>query len=208
VELCIADAVNPGNNGDLLKGEPPMSPHVCPWWGGYFIDNPLRRWLHNPKRILAPYVVPGMTVMDFGCGMGMFAIAMAEKVGPEGRVIAVDLQAKMLEVLMQRARKAGVAERIRPHCCAADSIGLDEQVDFVLAFYSAHEVPDVRRLIGEVYGCLRAGGKFLVVEPVGHVTAQEFEAMLSLADEIGLQEQERPRIRFSRAAVLLKTVAQ
>ena len=24
--------------------------HVCPWWGGYFIDNPLRRWLHDPDK--------------------------------------------------------------------------------------------------------------------------------------------------------------
>ena len=41
-----------------------MDEHVCPWWGGYFIDNPLRRLLHNPKKILGPYVKPGMTVME------------------------------------------------------------------------------------------------------------------------------------------------
>ena len=41
-------------------------PHVCPWWGGYFIDNPLRRLLHNPDKIVGPYVMPGMTVMDVG----------------------------------------------------------------------------------------------------------------------------------------------
>jgi hypothetical protein len=37
-------------------------PHVCPWWGGYFIDNPLRRLFHNPEKIVGPYVQPGMTV--------------------------------------------------------------------------------------------------------------------------------------------------
>ena len=41
-------------------------PHVCPWWGGYFIDNPLRRLFHNPEKIVGPYVQPGMTVMDVG----------------------------------------------------------------------------------------------------------------------------------------------
>ena len=82
-----------------------MGPHVCPWWGGYFIDNRLRRWLHNPEQILAPYVSPGMTAMDFGCGMGMFSIAMAKLVGDKGRVIAVDLQQKMLDVLQKRARR-------------------------------------------------------------------------------------------------------
>ena len=56
-------------------------PHVCPWWGGYFIDNPLRRLLHNPEKIIGPYVRPGMTVMDVGCGMGFCSIAMAKIVG-------------------------------------------------------------------------------------------------------------------------------
>ncbi len=54
-----------------------MSPHVCPWWGGYFIDNRFRRILHKPEKILDPYVRRGMTVLDFGCGMGFFSIAMA-----------------------------------------------------------------------------------------------------------------------------------
>ena len=91
--------------------------HICPWWGGYFIDNWFRRLLHNPEKIVGPYVKPGMTVMDVGCGMGMFSIAMAKMVGAEGRVIAVDLQQKMLDVLRKRAEKAGVADRIQLHKC-------------------------------------------------------------------------------------------
>jgi ubiquinone/menaquinone biosynthesis C-methylase UbiE len=176
---------------------------VCPWWGGYFIDNPLRRLLHCPEKILGPYVKPGMTAMDVGCGMGLFSIAMARMVGDEGRVIAVDLQQKMLDVLQNRAKKAGVADRITPHRCNADSIGLSEPVDFALAFYSAHEVPCLRRLLDEIHKCLRSDARFLVVEPMGHVTARDFEAMLSLAEEIGFRVQERPHVRLSRAAVLV-----
>ncbi len=180
-----------------------MSDHVCPWWGGYFIDNPLRRLLHNPEKILGPYVKPGMTVMDFGCGMGLFSIAMAKLAGDEGKVIAVDLQQEMLDVLVKRAGKAGVVERITTHRCEADSIGLTEPVDFALAFYSAHEVPNLRRLLAEIHGCLRPGGESLVVEPIGHVALKDFEAMLSLAEEIGFRLQERPRVRLSRAALLV-----
>jgi ubiquinone/menaquinone biosynthesis C-methylase UbiE len=181
-----------------------MGPHVCPWWGGYFIDNRLRRWLHNPERILASCVRPGVTAMDFGCGMGMFTIAMAHLVGTEGRVIAVDLQQEMLDVLQKRARKAGVLDRIRTHLCEPNSIGLDERVDFALAFYSAHEAPDLRRLLGEIRSNLQPQGRLLVVEPIGHVTANDFQAMISLAAEIGLQEQERPHVRLSRAVILVK----
>ena len=96
----------------VMHREGIMAGHVCPWWGGYFIDNWLRRLFHDPDAILRPYVHPGMTVMDVGCGMGLFAIAMARLVGPTGKVIAVDLQQQMLDVLGKRALKAGVADRI------------------------------------------------------------------------------------------------
>ena len=181
-----------------------MRPHVCPWWGGYFIDNRLRRLLHNPEKILGPYVREGMTAMDVGCGMGIFAIPAARLVGGQGRVIAVDLQQKMLDVLSKRARKAGVADRIDTHCCEANALGVTAPVDFTLAFYSAHEVPDPRRLLSEIHACLRPEGRFLVVEPVGHVPAAAFQDMISLAEEIGLVLTDRPRILLSRAAVLVK----
>lgn len=179
-------------------------PHVCPWWGGYFIDNPVRRWLHNPERIVSPYVEPGMTILDFGCGMGIFTIAMARLVGDGGRVIAVDLQQQMLDVLSRRAEKAGAAERIDTHRCSEDSLDLDEPVDFALAFYSAHEVPDARRLLAEIQRLLPPQGRFLVVEPIGHVTKGEFARMTTLAGEVGFRADERPRVRLSHAVVLVK----
>jgi len=181
-----------------------MREHVCPWWGGYFIDNKLRRLIHNPEKILGPYVEPGATVMDFGCGMGLFSIAMARLVGPQGKVIAVDLQQKMLDVLARRAAKAGVADRIIPRRSEKESLGFIEPVDFALAFYSAHEVPNLRRLLAEIHACLRARGKFLVVEPRGHVGPKEFSAMLSQAEAIGFRVQQEPRVALSRAAVLKK----
>ena len=181
-----------------------MSPYVCPWWGGYFIDNRFRRLLHKPEAILATHVRLGMAVMDFGCGMGFFAIPMARLVGNCGRVVAVDLQQKMLDALRKRAAKAGVADRIHTHRCQRDSLGMETTVDFVLAFYSVHEVPDPRRLFSEIHDCLRQQGKLLVVEPVGHVTAPAFQQTISRAEEVGFTLQDRSRIRLSRAALLRK----
>ena len=119
-------------------------PHVCPWWGGYFIDNPIRRLFHDPEKIVGPYVGPGMTAMDVGCGMGFCSIAMAKIVGDSGLVVAVDFQQKMLDVLRQRATVAGVANRIRLHKCEQNRLGVDAQADFALAFMMVHEVPDLR----------------------------------------------------------------
>lgn len=181
-----------------------MREHVCPWWGGYFIDNRLRRLIHNPEKILGPYIKPGATVMDFGCGMGLFSIAMAKLVGPDGKVIAVDLQQKMLDVLARRAAKAGVAERLIPRRSEKESLGFVEPVDFALAFYSAHEVPNLRRLFTEIRECLRAGGQYLVVEPKGHVGPADFAMMLQLAESVGFRVQQQPRVALSRAAVFGK----
>ena len=116
-----------------------MSGHICPWWGGYFIDNPLRWLLHDPAKIVGPYIMPGMTVVDIGCGMGFLSLAMARMVGERGVVIAVDLQQQMLEHHNAAGQKAGLAERIRPHRCQQDRLGVDARVDFAVAMMMVHE---------------------------------------------------------------------
>jgi SAM-dependent methyltransferase len=89
-----------------------MSKRVCPWWLGYFLASPLRRWLEDPEEILADYVRKGMTVLEPGPGMGFFTTELARRVGESGRVIAVDLQPRMLNGLKRRLQKAGLADRV------------------------------------------------------------------------------------------------
>lgn len=179
-------------------------PHVCPWWCGYFIDNCLRCRIHNPVRIVGPYVKLGMRVMDVGCGMGMFSVAMAKMVGVQGRVIAVDLQQKMLDALRRRATSAGIDDRIRLHRCEKDRLGMEEPVDFVLAFAMMHEVPDQQRLLREIHFCLKPAGRLLLAEPRIHVSGKAFEKTIATAEKVGLHGIEEPRVRFCRAVVLGK----
>ncbi len=179
-----------------------MASHVCPWWGGYFLDNSLRRLIHDPKTILGPYVKPGMTVMDVGCGMGLFSIAAAKMVGDQGRVIAVDLQEKMLGVLRRRAERAGVADRIETHKCEQNRLGVDAQADFALGFMMVHEVPDQGRLLGEIHTCLKPGGRLLVAEPKIHVPGRAFQQTVATAGELGFRVVEEPRVHGCRAVVL------
>ncbi len=116
--------------------------HGCTCWIAYPFDNPIRKLIYNTHKILGDYIKEGMTVMDVGCGMGYFSIGMAKLVGADGKVIAVDLQQKMLDVMLKRARRSGVANRIIPHRCEADTIGIGKPVDFMLAFWMVHEVGD------------------------------------------------------------------
>lgn len=180
--------------------------HICPWWGGYFIDNPLRRWFHDPEKIVGPYVRPGMVVIDIGCGMGLFSIAMARMVGEGGEVIAVDLQQQMLDVLRRRAEKVGVAARVQTHRCEPDRLGVDVQADFALAFMMVHEVPDQGRLLAEIHGCLKPGGKLLVAEPKIHVPARAFRQTVGAAEELGFRVAEKPAVRWCRAVLLIGAV--
>ena len=70
---------------------------VCPVERAGSLDNRVRKWLQNPKKILEPYITEGMIVLDVGCGPGFFSIDMAQMVGNSGRVIASDLQEGMLQ---------------------------------------------------------------------------------------------------------------
>ncbi len=182
-----------------------MAAHVCPWWSvPLTINPPLRRWLHDPQKIVGPYVKPGMTAIDVGCGVGWFSIPMAQMVGDGGKVVAIDLQPQMLAMLRRRAEKAGVADRIVMHKCQQDRLEIDLEADFALIFAMLHEVPDQRRLLGEIHACLKPGGELLLAEPPLHVSGKSFAREVAAAEEAGFCIVDRPQVRWSRAVLLWK----
>jgi ubiquinone/menaquinone biosynthesis C-methylase UbiE len=185
-----------------------MSGHrVCPWWLGYLLACPLRRRVHNAAAILAPYVHEGMTVLEPGPGMGFFTLELGRRVGARGRVVAVDIQPKMLAVLQRRAKRAGVGGQVEARLAPAASLGLDDlagQVDFALAFAMVHEMPSASAFFADVSRAMKPGARMLVAEPSGHVNDAAFAEELNAAAAAGLRVLERPAIRRSFAAVLVK----
>ena len=176
--------------------------HTCPWWLCFTFDNLIRKLFQNPKQILRPYVAEGITVLDIGPGMGYFSIPLARMVGPGGRVIAVDIQPKMLGALQKRARRAAVDQRIAIHLCKPDSLGLDVKADFALAFWMIHEVPNPFSFFKEMKSVLKASGKLLVSEPTIHVTAKMFAESIEIAISNGFKVIAEPKIFLSRSALL------
>jgi cyclopropane fatty-acyl-phospholipid synthase-like methyltransferase len=181
--------------------------NICPWWLAYTFDNRVRRIFQKPEAILGPYVKEGMTVLDLGCGMGYFTIALAKLVGAKGRVIAADLQEKMLEIMKRRAQSQGLLDRIQPVLAQPGDIGVTEKVDFILAMWMVHEVPSKNKeqFLGQLKSCLKDGGKFLAVEPKMHVQKHQFQAFLELAGRVGFKKIEQPKVGLSRAVVLQKS---
>jgi len=166
-----------------------MPGHVYPWWGGALLASPLHRLFLCPESLLRPYVSEGMTVVDFGCGMGFFSLPLAESVGASGKVHCIDLQERMLRGLERRAAREGLSERIETRLCGPESIGAEELAglaDFVLVVHVLHELPDRDRFLAELAALLKPGGRALVLEPRRRVSEADLEAIVAGASEAGL----------------------
>jgi ubiquinone/menaquinone biosynthesis C-methylase UbiE len=161
--------------------------------------------MQNPEKLLAPYIREGMTVLEPGPGMGFFTLSLASMTGPAGRVVAVDIQTRMLDSLRRRALKAGLLTRIETRLAGPDSMGIGDlkgTVDFVLAFFMVHEMPSEERFFREAAAALKPGGLLLLVEPAGHVKQEKFQRELNAALAAGFEVAERPAMRRKFAAVL------
>jgi ubiquinone/menaquinone biosynthesis C-methylase UbiE len=182
-----------------------MADHVCPPWVGRLLLSPLRKLVESPKKIFAPFVEEGMVVLEPGCAMGFFTLPLARMVGPEGKVVAVDIQSEMLATLERRARKKGLIDRIEIREARADGLGIDDlsgSVDFCPVLHVAHEVPDQARFFSDIASTLRTGARLLVIEPRGHVSEEDFEVSLAAAESAGLRRIGSPDLPGSRKALL------
>ena len=177
--------------------------HICPWYMAYLFDNPLRHLIHDPEKILGSYVKPGMTVLDIGCGMGFFSLGMARMVGPEGRVISLDLQTMMLKILEKRAIKGGLSERIETRLVEDGRLPVETPVDFALCFWMVHEVPDQALFFRELSRALKPAAHALIAEPgMHHVKKEDLEGTIRIAEGEEFSVTERPKIRMSLSVVL------
>ena len=82
--------------------------------------------MQDPVAILRPFVSDGMMVFEPGPGMGFFTLELARLVGPMGKVVAVDVQPRMLSELRRRAGKAGLLDRVDARQGPGDGMGIDD----------------------------------------------------------------------------------
>ena len=128
-------------------------------------------------------------------------------VGSGGKVFAVDLQKKMINSLNRRIARTDLADRIETRVCNENSLEIGDlvgQIYLALAFHVVHEIPDVPKLLNQIYTSLKPGGKLFITEPSGHVSTDEFKITIDLAKKAGLEFIESPEIKRDRTGLFVK----
>lgn len=134
------------------------------------LEHPLRLKYRIPAQTLGPFgLAEGATVLDLGCGTGLFAPEIARQVGATGLVHCVDIQSALLEEARQKVHQAGLAARVRFYHSGAYRLPLaDESVDVALLIAAFSEIPNTLLLLEEVRRVLKPAGRIGISEELPH----------------------------------------
>ena len=129
------------------------------------LEDPARaRWQRPAQLVRALGVRPGQTVAEIGAGSGYLVRRLARAVGPRGRVYAVDAEPRMLPILVERLRRAGIGS-VTPVLGRDDDPLLPEgSCDLVLVVNTYHHFPGGPRHLRRLARLLRAGGRLVNVD--------------------------------------------
>jgi ubiquinone/menaquinone biosynthesis C-methylase UbiE len=175
--------------------------HTCPVWLGYLLASPIRRLFENPAKMVLPLVRPGQRVLELGPGLGFFTMPLAKFVGPDGRVVCVDVQAGMLDRLGRRLAKRGLQDRVELRRCGPDDLGLDDvkgSFDVATAIHVVHETPSPDNTVCALAATLKKDGHLLLVEPPGHCSRDLWNDEASAAQRAGLVRVPHPTLEGRR----------
>ena len=163
------------------------------------------RWLERDTRekeerlslmVKSLKLKPADVVADIGAGSGVIAMLMAEQVLPGGRVLAVDIQDKMLRRLEQRCRQAGV-ENIRPIKGTDRSPRLKpESADLAILVDVYHEFEFPYEMMSEISKAIRPGGRVILVEYRMEDPTVPIKLVHKMTEKQARKELEQPEFRL------------
>lgn len=137
-----------------------MSYHGAPW-----LTRPERPQEENTAKLLeALKVKPGQTVCDMGCGNGYYTLELAKLVGPEGKVLAVDIQPEMLHLLSERAKQAGIEHIELIENTPIDPKLPEGSLDLILLVDVYHEFAYPVHMLRAMRRALKPDGRIALVE--------------------------------------------
>jgi len=133
-------------------------------WAEEF-DDPSRDAWQKPEVVVAALqIAPGMTVADIGAGTGYFEPHLSRAVGPNGRVVALDVEPDMVRYLTERAAREQLAN-VDVRQVAGDDPELPAaSVDRILIVDTWHHIANRAAYAGRLAAALKPGGKVVVVD--------------------------------------------
>ncbi len=143
-----------------------QQPRPMPHQWAKVLDHPWRLQYRKPAETLGLFgFTPGMTVLDLGCGTGTFTIEMAQMVGEQGRVHAVDLQAPLLQQAQQRIEAANLQARVDFHHCGAYQLPIEtNSIDLAVVIATFSQISDKLAVLRELHRVLKPGARLAVSE--------------------------------------------
>jgi ubiquinone/menaquinone biosynthesis C-methylase UbiE len=174
---------------------------------GYLQTSPVRKLLHDPQKIILPFIEQGMKILEIGPGMGWFSLPIAHAVGPEGKLYAIDIQQRMLDGLHCRAERTGVASRIE--CRLSDEVSLPiddlkETVSLTFAFAAVHEILYKDRLFQQIHTAMIPAGTMIMMDPERHCSRNDFEESIATAEACGFTARPGPELARYHSVVLVR----
>lgn len=160
----------------------------CPTWLGWFLENPYMEAVAGSSMILDRlHLTPGIQVLDVGCGMGRLTIPGAERVMPNGTVVALDGQAAMLEEVKKRVAAKHLTN-VQTVLSRIDQDELEKGVfDRALLVTVLGEIPNRETALRHIFSALKPGGLLSITEVFPDPHYQPHNVVCRLAEAVGFQ---------------------
>lgn len=162
----------------------------CPAWLGWMVemDNPFTKV--NRARTIVDLLdpAPGMKLLDAGCGPGRLTLPLAQAVGPQGEVTALDIQDEMLARVREKAEAAGLENVQFMRAGLGEGKLPQSYFDCAVLVTVLGEIPDQLAALQEIRAALKPGGTLSVTEVIFDPHFQRRETVARLAQAAGFEE--------------------
>jgi ubiquinone/menaquinone biosynthesis C-methylase UbiE len=156
----------------------------------------LREWFGDPRsRLIEAGLEKGQTLLDYGCGIGSYAIPAARIVEEGGLVYALDIHPLAIEAVWKRSAREKLTN-IRTICSGRDTKLPDNSVDVVLLYDVLHSVHDKQGLLQELHRVLKPNGRLSIVPD--HMTRDDLLETLRAGGRFSLQTQHGEVFEFKK----------